>query len=344
MIRHMRPTRWSVVLLLAAFAATCTPRGAKDFRGEVPTSPVIVAGVSLPEVLPSGGTQPFVMRARPGGLLMVFFGFVNCPDICPTTLSETKRAVAMLGGGGRDLEVAFVTVDPTRDSAQVMLDYLGSFFEQGAHALRPETQDQLGRAQTAFRATSTVTREADGHVDVSHTATTYVVDPAGRVILQWPFGTSAADMAHDLRRLTGDAPGPDGAASDALAPPTAPAEGLLLDDAWARASPRGATMGAAYLTLESTTGDRLVEVATDSSLTEYMEMHEIVAGEGGALRMQQVASLELPAGERVTLEPGGRHLMFIGLRQPLVAGRSVALRLRFERAGERTVHAVVRGD
>lgn len=340
------PRRAALAATVAAcmLASGCGGGGEPRFKGEVPARPVIVAGVSLPEVRADGRVAPFTMRARPGGLLLVFFGFVNCPDICPTTLSDTKRALDQLGSRASDVDIAFVTVDPQRDSAQVMLDYLGSFFERGSHALRPATQAQLGRAQTAFRATSTVTRETDGHIDVSHTATTHVVDAAGRVVLEWPFGTPAADMAHDLRLLTAAAARGLPPQSVAPEPLAATSDGLAMGEAWVRASPRGATMGAAYLALQSTAGDRLLGVSVSDSLAERMEMHEIVAARGGALRMQRVSSIELPPGERIVLQPGGRHLMFIGLRQPLVAGETIALRLRFERAGERVLSARVRGE
>lgn len=329
----------------------CTIRGGgPPLEGDVPQAPVLVSGVVLPSVAADGSVAPFEMRAREGGLLLVFFGFVNCPDICPTTLSDARRALASLGPSAERIDVAFITVDPARDTAAVLTDYLSSFFESRAHALRPSTQAELGRAQTAFRATSTITRQPDGHIDVSHTAFTYVVDASGRVLVEWPFATPAKDMAHDLRILmaaaarAGDALATQPGRSRAAATPehsSSSDQGIEITDAWVRASPRGATMGAAYLMLQSDRSDRLVGVATDDSVAGMMEMHEIVR-DGDALRMQQVESLELPPGERVALEPGGRHLMFMGLRRPLVPGMQVRLRLRFEHAGERFVTAEVR--
>lgn len=330
------PLRLVPPILLALALSGCTIRGSGPaFEGEVPLKEQFVGEVSLPEVSPSGDSRPYLTRARPRGLLLVFFGFVSCPDICPTTLSDVKRALGRIGPSARDVEVAFITVDPVRDSARVMTDYLGSFFESGAHALRPSTQAELGRAQTAFQATSTITRQSDGHVDVSHTATIYVVDSAGRVRVTWPFGTTPDEMAHDLRLLIAEA---------SRAPEALPGTALEVTDPWIRASPGGVTLGAAYVTLRSGSGDRLQGVSVDDSVAASVEMHEVLADSGGALRMQRVEAVELPAGEAVEFRPGGRHLMLIDLRQPLRPGMLVELRLQLERAGEQSVRAEVRGN
>lgn len=331
-----RPLRLATALALVWLAGGCTVEGGGPaLKGDVPLQPLEVGHVSLPEVDASGASRPFVTRARPGGLLLVFFGFVSCPDICPTTLSDVKRALRAIGPSAERVEVAFITVDPVRDSAAVLAPYLASFFERGGHALRPATQADLAQAQRAFQATSTITRQADGHVDVSHTAATSVVDEAGRVRVTWPFGTSSADMAHDLRMLVAEVSRAGAAAPAAAAP-------VEVTGAWLRESPAGASMGAGYLTLRSGGGDALASVAVADSVAAAAEIHEVVADASGAMGMRRVASVTLPAGEAVELRPGGHHIMLLGLRRPLRGGDAVELRLRFERAGEQRVTAVVR--
>lgn len=332
-VRRIAP----VLFALALFGCT-VGGGGPAFEGDVPVKEQFVGGVSLPEVDSSGGTHPFLTRAKPRGLLLVFFGFVSCPDICPTTLSDVKGALRRIGPSARDVEVAFVTVDPVRDSAEVLTAYLGSFFPTGAHALRPSTQAQLGEAQTAFQATSTITRQSDGHVDVSHTATIYVVDAAGRVRVTWPFGTTADEMAHDLRLLVAEA---RHAPEESHVPP---GEAFEVTDPWIRPSPAGVTVGAAYLTLRSRGGDRLRGVSVSDSVAASVEMHEVLADRAGALRMRRVEGVDLAPGEAVEFSPGGRHLMLIDLRRPLRPGMRIELHLDLERAGRRSVHADVRGD
>lgn len=326
----------------------CAPRSSGgEFRGQVPLRTLDVSGVTLPEVAANGTSTPFVTRAEPGGLLLVFFGFVSCPDICPTTLSDVKRALASLGPAAGRVSVAFITVDPVRDSASVLRPWLQSFFPARAHALRPASQAELGAAQQAFQATSTTTRQADGHIDVSHTATTSVVDEAGIVRLTWSFGTNSADMAADLRRLLAAEPGP-GTAARSAAPSPAPAAAsggaVSVDSLWLRASPVGVTVGAGYLRLSSPVSDRLLEARVPDSVAAAVEMHEVVTEAEGSLRMRRVDSISLPAGQPVEFRPGGRHLMLTGLRAPLRPGDRVMLTLRFEQAGERTLTALVRGS
>ncbi|MDA3005045.1 MAG: SCO family protein [Actinomycetota bacterium] len=84
-----------------------------------------VGGVSLPGVGPGGRGKPVPMRAKPGNLLVVYFGFASCPDVCPTTLSDVRGALKRLPADQRKrVEVAMVTVDPTRDTANVMRSYV----------------------------------------------------------------------------------------------------------------------------------------------------------------------------------------------------------------------------
>lgn len=111
-----------------------------------------------------------------------------------------------------------------------------------------------------------------------------------------------------------------------------------INDAWARATPGGATNGAAYLTVQSPIADRLTGAATP--VADKAELHTMTM-DGGIMRMREVPGVELPAGQPVTLKPGGLHIMLIGLKEPLRPGQSMPLTLRFEKAGAREVTAAV---
>jgi copper(I)-binding protein len=116
---------------------------------------------------------------------------------------------------------------------------------------------------------------------------------------------------------------------------------LRVTDPWARATPPGAANGAAYLQLTNT-GERTGRlVGARSPLAERVELHTHVM-ESGMMRMQQVAAIDLPPGERVRLEPGGLHLMLFGLRQPLVAGQQLPLTLELESGETLELDFVVR--
>jgi copper(I)-binding protein len=108
--------------------------------------------------------------------------------------------------------------------------------------------------------------------------------------------------------------------------------------AWARATPGKAETGAAYLTIQSATPDRLTAVSTP--VAGKAELHEMTM-QGGVMKMRSLAALELPAGQAVVLKPGALHIMLVGLKQPLHVGESFPLTLEFEKAGRREVNVVV---
>jgi cytochrome oxidase Cu insertion factor (SCO1/SenC/PrrC family) len=211
----LRATTAIAALAIAAVVAACA--GGADgspapgsLNGVVRAEPLEVGGVSLPDVTDpaarGGGRVAdgrFTMAARDGRLLLVSFGFLNCPDVCPTTLADSRAALSRLDDDQRGrIDPVFVTVDPDRDGPDELADYLAFFFPMH-HALRADGPDspELRAALDAFLASAEVTVAADGTVEVAHTAVLYAVDDAGRVRVEWPFGTSADAIAADLRVL-----------------------------------------------------------------------------------------------------------------------------------------------
>lgn len=102
---------------------------------------------------------------------------------------------------------------------------------------------------------------------------------------------------------------------------------------WTRATPPGAQVAAGYLEIRNSgrQPDRVVGASTP--VAERVELH-VVARDGDILKMREVKGFEVPARQRLTLRPGGSHLMIVGLTRPLVKGERIPLTLRFERAGE----------
>ena len=113
---------------------------------------------------------------------------------------------------------------------------------------------------------------------------------------------------------------------------------LEVAGAWARATPAKAETGIAYLTIRSPTPDRLVSVS--SPVAKKVELNTMEMS-GMVMKMRAVASLDIPAGQPVTLKPGGDHIMLIGLNGPLREGQSFPLTLTFEKAGAREVTVAV---
>ncbi len=113
---------------------------------------------------------------------------------------------------------------------------------------------------------------------------------------------------------------------------------LEIKTPWARATPGHAEKGAAYLTIVSPTIDRLT--AASSPVAKNVELHTMLT-EGGVMKMRPLAAIDIPAGQTVTLSPGGMYIMLLDLTQPLREGQSFPLTLSFDHAGPRQVTVAI---
>jgi copper(I)-binding protein len=127
----------------------------------------------------------------------------------------------------------------------------------------------------------------------------------------------------------------------ALALGPAQAAGPKVEAPWARATVAAQRTGGAYLRIDNAAGaaDRLI--GASSAAAERVELHTM-SMQGDVMRMRQVDAIDVPAGEAVELKPGGQHLMLVGLKAPLRDGETIAVELRFEKAGTMTVSVPVR--
>jgi protein SCO1/2 len=172
--------------------------GANQVAGVERQPPPDVSSVSLPDASQEG--QPFTTVPDDGDVLLVYFGYTSCPDVCPTTMADVSAARADLGDEADRVDLAMVTIDPERDTAETLTVYVQTFVEEG-HALRTDDPAALRGAAGAFGADYAVTTGPSGAPEVSHTGSLYAVDDTGHMVLQWPFGTPAEDVAADLDRL-----------------------------------------------------------------------------------------------------------------------------------------------
>ena len=142
------------------------------------------------------------------------------------------------------------------------------------------------------------------------------------------------------------------------------ASGVSVDDAWARTSPAMASAGAVYMDLTAAEADRLIGVTVDPAIAATAEVHEttMASGDdmgdghmdngemgdgdlaGATMMMQEVEAIELPAGEAVSLEPGGYHIMLMQLAEPLETGATFDVTLLFAEADEQVISVEVRED
>jgi protein SCO1/2 len=181
-----------VVLLLAAGGAS----GA-DFKGGVLSPPRPAPDF----VLRSAEGDAFRLSDLRGKIVALSFGYTFCPDVCPTTMAELIQVRERLGASGRELRIVFVTVDPERDTPQRLREWAGAF-AGGFTALTGPPAD-LAKIRKSFGvvAERRVVKGTSAAYLIDHSAFVYVVDRDGKLRLMFPFGTSIADMTHDIRLL-----------------------------------------------------------------------------------------------------------------------------------------------
>ena len=136
--------------------------------------------------------------------MVIFFGYTQCPDVCPTSLGELAEARRLLGPDGEKLQGLFVSVDPARDTPEVMKEYMASF-DPSFLALYTAS-DQLPELAKAFKV---YYKKVDGKTPTSytmdHSAGSYVYDTQGRVRLYHRYGSGAPALAGDVKKLLGEA-------------------------------------------------------------------------------------------------------------------------------------------
>jgi protein SCO1/2 len=155
-----------------------------------------VSDLSLPDAATG---EPVAMTAADGELMLMYFGYTACPDVCPTTLASVRSALRKLGDGAERIGLAMATVDPARDTADVLPGYVQSFLPD-AVGLRTEDPDELQQVADRFGATYSVTGSGDD-TEVTHSGALFVVDDTGTVIDVLPFGVTPDDIRNDLEIL-----------------------------------------------------------------------------------------------------------------------------------------------
>ena len=144
--------------------------------------------------------QPRSLKDFQGKAVVVFFGFTQCPDVCPTTLAELAEAKKLLGADGDKVQGVFVTVDPERDTPAVLKAYMANF-DPSFLALRG-TPEQLAAIAKDFKLYyKKVEGKTAGSYTMDHGAASYVYDPQGRLRLYTRYGSGAQAMADDLKLL-----------------------------------------------------------------------------------------------------------------------------------------------
>jgi protein SCO1/2 len=150
--------------------------------------------------LPDHNGQPRSLKDFQGKVVVLFFGYTQCPDVCPTSMTELAEVKKLLGADGERVQGLFVTIDPERDTPTVLKAYMTNF-DPTFLALIPTTESLVALAKDY----KVFYKKADGKTPTSytmdHSAGSYIYDPQGRLRLYTRFGTGAQSMASDIALL-----------------------------------------------------------------------------------------------------------------------------------------------
>jgi protein SCO1/2 len=144
--------------------------------------------------------RPRTLADFRGKVVIVFFGYTHCPDVCPTTLAELARAVKELGPDGERVQVLMITVDPERDTAEVLKQYVTAL-DPHFIGLTGEP-DAIARTAKEFKVFYQKSPGATPETySMDHSSGSYVFDPKGNLRLLVTYGLSADVFAHDIKLL-----------------------------------------------------------------------------------------------------------------------------------------------
>ncbi len=324
----MRYERRPLLVVLAALLLSACGAGEPEW-GAASTSSDDYRGMVLPRplqkvdfTLNDTEGEPFHFRAETDGYLtLLFFGFTNCPDVCPVHLANLAAVLDGLPVQTRNrIKVVFVTVDPERDTPQRIREWLDAF-NRGYIGLRG-TREEVDAIMTALQLPTAVIDTTGGKYEVGHPSQIIAFQPDNVARVIYPFGTRQADWAYDLPRLVADA-------------------GAIQVSTAYVAEPITGDRTALYFTIENqgSVDDALISVK--SPVARRVEIHRTTHS-GGIARMQQISRVEVRANGRVRLAPGGLHIMLLDLERSPEVGEIVEAELEFLRAGRMRIEAEVR--
>jgi protein SCO1/2 len=190
---------WAFIILLAASAAMVS--GCFDNKPSFVSIDVTGADYARDFKLPDANGQERSITDFAGKVVVVFFGYTQCPDVCPTTMNELAEIRKLLGKDADRLQGVFVTVDPQRDTPEVLKAYLGNF-DPSFVALRPTSPEQLAALAKDFKI---YYKRNEGRTETSytmdHSAGSYVYDTKGQLRLFTRYGMGIKPLAEDIQQL-----------------------------------------------------------------------------------------------------------------------------------------------
>jgi protein SCO1/2 len=150
--------------------------------------------------LPDQNGQLRTLADFKGKVAVVFFGYTQCPDVCPTTMAELAQVKKALGKDGERVQGVFISIDPERDTPELLKAYMGSF-DPSFIALRGTPEQTAATAKDFKVFYAKVPGKSEGSYTMDHTAGSYIFDPTGKLRLFTRYGSGAEALTADLKTL-----------------------------------------------------------------------------------------------------------------------------------------------
>jgi protein SCO1/2 len=193
---HRRLALAAALLSTGLLGACDKPSSAPAFKGVDITGANYARSLNLPDQ----NGQPRSLADFKGKVVVVFFGYTQCPDVCPTTLTELAAVKQQLGADGAKVQSLFVSVDPARDTPELLKAYMANFGPDFVGL--SGTPDQTKAAAQEFKIYyAKVPGKTESSYTVDHTAGSYLFDKQGRVRVFTRYGSGAEALASDLKIL-----------------------------------------------------------------------------------------------------------------------------------------------
>lgn len=350
------------IFRFAALAAACTSvvismgcsrgegaserSGMTGFRGISLSNPIARPSFVLTDV----DGKPFdVGKEISGKVGLLFFGYTHCPDVCPLHMANIAAVLRKMPFEQRDLiRVLFVTTDPERDTPKRLKEWLGAF--DPTFIGLTGTKAALDSAQKSLGLPPGVKEFPPGgdsaNYFIAHAAQVIAFARDGNAYLIYPNGIRQEDWTHDLPKLAEDATGESiraelAAASSgpvAITPQESPVQmaGIVVPLAII-AQPVSRSEASLYLIVRNGTPQDDELVGISSPVAGMAMLHDSFSGG----KMASIASMPVPHGGELVLEPGARHGMLMGLNRDLRAGDTVFVTLSLKNAGALEAAAIV---
>ena len=189
--------RYLWMFLLVGILAACKP--ATEVTKTVATD---ITGADFAQALSltDHTGQPRTLADFKGKAVVLFFGYTHCPDVCPTTMADLKQTMKMLGSRADELQVLFVTLDPTRDTQEVLAKFVPAF-DKRFIGLRG-TEEEIAATAANFKVyAKKVESKGNSEYTLDHSAGAYAFDKAGKIRLYIDYGERPADIANDIKQI-----------------------------------------------------------------------------------------------------------------------------------------------